>query len=260
MTPPPPRERDRTPPGWRGWLGAVMREAVRDAWAVVMPVDCAGCETPDRALCFECARSLVAVPTIHSTPQQVRVYAAVRYEAVVRRVLLAFKNQHRTDQARSLARLLAPALHRAIADTAADTAADTTAESIGGGRGEAAALIVAVPTSKRAFRSRGYDPLKLVLAAAGIRHQPILRAVKKTSSQKHLGAQQRAINVQGAFVATRWLGSTRVIIVDDVLTTGATIDEAARAISAAGGTVIAAATIGFTPRTGASRDFASGED
>ncbi|TQO20798.1 putative amidophosphoribosyltransferase [Rhodoglobus vestalii] len=233
-----------------------MREAVRDAWAVVMPVECAGCETPDRALCPECARSLVAVPTIHSTPQHVRVYAAVRYEAVVRRVLLAFKNQHRTDQARSLARLLAPALHRAIADTTADT----NAESIGGGRGEAAALIVAVPTSKRAFRSRGYDPLKLVLGAAGIRHQPILRAVKKTASQKHLGAQQRAINVQGAFVATRWLGSTRVIIVDDVLTTGATIDEAARAISAAGGTVIAAATIGFTPRTGASRDFASGED
>ncbi|WP_141991058.1 ComF family protein [Rhodoglobus vestalii] len=256
MTPPPPRERDRTPRGWHGWLGVVMREAVRDAWAVVMPVECAGCETPDRALCPECARSLVAVPTIHSTPQHVRVYAAVRYEAVVRRVLLAFKNQHRTDQARSLARLLAPALHRAIADTTADT----NAESIGGGRGEAAALIVAVPTSKRAFRSRGYDPLKLVLGAAGIRHQPILRAVKKTASQKHLGAQQRAINVQGAFVATRWLGSTRVIIVDDVLTTGATIDEAARAISAAGGTVIAAATIGFTPRTGASRDFASGED
>ena len=230
----------------RGWAAAV-REAVKDAWAVVMPVECAGCQSPDRALCQECARSLVASPTIHSTPQHVRVYAALRYEGPVRRVLLAFKNQHRTDQAGPLSRPLLCALRMAL-----------ETQNLVGVAGNPL-QIVAVPTSKRAFRTRGYHPILLVLRAAGVGHARALRVAKETTSQKKLGAQERAINVRGAFSATRWLGATSVIIVDDVLTTGATIDEAARAISAAGGTVIAAVTIGFTPRTGAARDNASGE-
>jgi len=226
----------------------MVRDALRDAWAVLIPVECAGCQSHDRALCGECARSLLAAPTIHSTPRRVRVYAALRYEGPARRVLLAFKNHHRTDQARPLSEALVSALQRSLAESLLPATA--------GGQ----VLIVAVPSSKRAFRTRGYHPMSLVLRAAGIRHERVLRTTKVTASQKLLGAQQRALNVQGAFAATRWLGATSVIIVDDVLTTGATIDEATRAISDAGGTVIAAATIGFTPRTGAARDIASGED
>ncbi|WP_343926660.1 ComF family protein [Rhodoglobus aureus] len=229
------------------WLTETVREALRDAWAVLMPVECAGCQSHDRALCHECARSLVAEPTIHSTPQHVRVYAALRYEGPVRRVLLAFKNQHRTDQARPLSLAFLSALRMAL----------DMPDAVGVDGGPV--QIVAVPTSKRAYRTRGYYPVSLVLRAAGIGHARVLRVAKETRSQKLLGAQQRAANVHGAFVATRWLGASRVIIADDVLTTGATIDEAARAISAAGGTVIAAVTIGFTPRTGAARDIASSE-
>lgn len=227
---------------------ASARESVRDAWAVLMPVECAGCQSYDRALCAECARSLIAAPTIQSTPQHVRVYAALRYEGTVRRVLLAFKNHHRTDQARPLSRALLVALRMALDDLSAVN------EQAGG-----PIQIVAVPTSKRAFRTRGYHPIAAVLRASGISHVRALRVAKETGSQKLLNASQRAINVHGVFAATRWLGATRVIIVDDVLTTGATIDEAMRAISAAGGTVIAAVTIGFTPRTGAARDIASSE-
>ena len=222
-------------------------DAVLDAWAVLMPVECAGCQSPDRGLCRECARCLIATPSVHSTPQRVRVYAGASYEGPVRRVILAFKNQHRTDQARPLSEALLSALRRALADVSIEGAARDPV------------VIVAVPTSTRAFRIRGYHPMSLVLRTAGIRNARVLRAAKETASQKLLDAQQRAVNVQGAFVATRWLGGSQFIIVDDVLTTGATIDEAARAISAAGGTVIAAATIGFTPRIGASRDIASGE-
>ena len=166
----------------------------------------------------------------------------------MRRVLLAFKNQHRTDQARPLSLALLSALRMAL-----------DAPRAAGGADGGPVQIVAVPTSKRAFRTRGYHPVSLVLRAAGVGHARVLRVAKETTSQKLLGAQQRATNVQGAFIATRWLGATNVIIVDDVLTTGATIDEAVRAISAAGGTVISAVTIGFTPRTGAARDIASGE-
>ncbi|MBH0053605.1 ComF family protein [Salinibacterium sp. SWN139] len=229
-----------------GW-GALVRDALRDALALILPVECAGCQRHDRALCGECARSLVAHTSIHSTPQHLRVYAALRYEDRVRRVLLAFKNHHRTDIARPLSGALLAALRRALSESA----------TVGGLSGPIE--IVAVPSSTKAFRTRGYHPVQLVLKAAGIRHARALRVAQKTRSQKLLSAEERAANVKGAFIAVRSLAGTRVIIVDDVLTTGATLDEAARAISAAGGTVIAAATIGFTPRTLTVRDIASGE-
>lgn len=229
------------------WLLAAVRTALHDAWAMLMPVECAGCEERDRPLCSECAHSLVPAPTVHATPRQVRVFAALRYDGRMRRVLLAFKDQHRTDQARPLAGALIPALRMAINESQATLGMSWPP------------LVVAVPSSKRAFRIRGYHPMALVLRSAGVRHERVLRVTKNTGSQKLLSAEQRATNVHGVFVATRWLGSAPVIIVDDILTTGATIDEAARAISAAGGTVVAAATIGFTPRIGAVRDNASGE-
>lgn len=243
MTPPQQPQNDSVAPGWR----AAILEALRDAWGLLMPVECAGCDIHDRALCSECARSLVAQPSLHSTPQHLAVYCALPYEGRLRRVLLAFKNQHRTDLSRPLANALMPALTRAIEKS---QVAGWPATSLD---------IVAVPSGRRAFRVRGYHPMALVLRAAGVRHARVLRVAQETQSQKLLSAEQRALNVQGAFVSTRSLAGIRVIIVDDVLTTGATIDEAARAIFAAGGTVVGAATIGFTPRTLTVRDIASGE-
>ncbi|MBH0098549.1 ComF family protein [Salinibacterium sp. NSLL150] len=233
----------REPIGW----SVLVREALRDALALILPVECAGCQRPDRALCDECARSLVSHTSIHSTPQHLRVYAALRYEDRVRRVLLAFKNHHRTDLARPLSVALLSALRRALSESTAPGGASGPIE------------IIAVPSSKTAMRTRGYHPVGLVLKTAGVRHARALRVAQKTRSQKMLSAEERAVNVKGAFISVRSLAGSRVIIVDDVLTTGATLDEAARAISAAGGTVIAAATMGFTPRTLAVRDIASGE-
>ncbi|MBH0008786.1 ComF family protein [Salinibacterium sp. SWN1162] len=231
----------------RAWWHGALIDALRDAWALLMPVECAGCERVDRALCDECARRLVAQPSIHSTPQHLAVHYALRYEGRARRVLLAFKNHHRTDLARALSTSFLPALLQAI-DAASSS--DPATHPV---------QIVAVPSSRGAFRTRGYHPMALILRAAGVRHARVLRVAQETRSQKLLSAQQRADNVHGAFIATHSLAGIRVIIVDDVLTTGATIDEAARAISAAGATVVGAATIGFTPRKLTVRDIASGE-
>ena len=247
-------DRGMTPPqqphdGLRAsWWHKLLRDALRDAWALFMPVECAGCEEVDRGLCDECAFGLIAQPRIHGTPQHLAVHYAVRYEGPVRRVLLAFKNHHRTDLARPLAKAFMPALLRAVAAAEEGVSPAKPLE------------VVAVPSSRHAFRTRGYQPMKLVLRAAGIRHARVLRVAQEIHSQKLLNAQQRESNVHGAFIATRSLVGIRVIIVDDVLTTGATIDEAARAVRAAGGTVVGAATIGFTPRLLTVRDFASGED
>lgn len=223
-----------------------LREALLDAWALIMPVECAGCGEPDRALCAACAVHLLPLPTRRVTPGGLPVVTALRYEEVVRRVILSFKEQHRTDAATALAgplnaALLRAALLRAVPSTC-------TVE------------FATVPTSRAAYRRRGYDPVVLLLHRAGHRPTRVLKVVRRTSAQKVLGVAERAANLRGAFAATRPLAGRTFLLVDDILTTGATLDEAARAISEAGGRVLGAAILAFTPRLFAFRDNAQAED
>jgi predicted amidophosphoribosyltransferase len=174
-------------------------------------------------------------------PAAVRVYTALRYERVVRRVILQLKEHGRTDAAIALSAPLAAAIAAAL-----DAAP--------------AAALVPIPPSRAAYRRRGYDPVRLLLRSAGLRPERLLARGRRTGIQKSLGVEERAQNLRGAFVAVRHLEGRRVILVDDVLTTGATLGEAARAIRAAGGEVCGAATLAYTPRLWPIRDIASVED
>lgn len=218
----------------------MIRDAFRDAWAVLFPVECAGCGADDRSLCAECRRALIPDVTPRVGPDGLRVFTALRYETAVRRVILAYKEQGRTDVAAALAAPLAAA----VAATC----------------GSAPATLVPVPTSRGAFRRRGYDPVRLLLRKAGLRHEPLLAAARGTGIQKRLSVEERAENLCGAYVARRHLHGLRVVLIDDVLTSGATLGEAARAIRAAGGEVVGAATLAFTPRLLPFRDKSPGED
>jgi len=217
------------------------RNALLDALGILLPVDCAGCSAPDRGLCAECAAALVPDPTVRAVGA-VRVWTGVRYELVARRVILALKEEGRTDVARALARPLAAALQRARAEAGAS------------------AELVAVPTSRAAYRRRGYDPVRLLLRRAGHDAAPVLRVARRSRDQKSLGVAERAENRAGAFVATRRLDGRTFVVVDDVLTTGATLADAVRAIEAAGGAVVGAATLAFTPRLHPFRDFPTGQE
>ncbi len=217
-------------------IWATVHGALQDAWAVLFPVACAGCQAADRSVCAECCAALVPNVTLRSVGG-LRVWTAVLYEGRVRSVILSYKEQGRTDAAAALSRPLATAIAAA--------------------RGAApAAALVCVPTSRAAFRRRGYDPVALLLRRAGLRTLPVLRSTGRSApAQKLLGVQERAANRAGAFVARRPLTGTPVILVDDVLTTGATLAEASRAVAEAGGVVVGAATLAFTVRLLPFRDI-----
>ena len=218
-----------------------LRDALRDAWAVLFPVECAGCGAPDRGLCGECSAALSPLPTPRLGPGGLRVVTALGYEGRVRRVILALKELGRTDVATHLAAPLSAAISRARDK-------------------HPHAELALVPTSVGAFRRRGYDPVLLVVRRIGHRPARVLVPRRRTSRQKTLGVADRAANLRGAMVATRRLEGRTFVLVDDVLTTGATLGEAARAIQAAGGEVIGAATLAFTKRLLPSRDNHSEED
>ena len=112
----------------------------------------------------------------------------------------------------------------------------------GGGAGEGAQpLVVPVPTTRRRERVRGYNQARLlareVAEAAGL---PLVDALERPGgrTQVRLGPQARRANVRGTFHPAPTLGSRiegrKVILVDDVLTTGATALSAAETLSGAG--------------------------
>jgi ComF family protein len=155
------------------------------------------------------------------------VFTALRYEGVVRRTVIALKESGRTDVAKALSVPFAAAMSRAwVPDTE----------------------FLSVPTSRSAWRRRGYDPVALLAKRAGVKRVNVLRHARATASQKTLGSDQRASNLHGAMVSRMPLHGRRFVLIDDVVTTGATLAEAARAITSAGGEVVGRAALAFTPR------------
>ncbi|MEO8095149.1 MAG: phosphoribosyltransferase family protein [Pseudolysinimonas sp.] len=218
-----------------------LRAALLDALALLSPVECAGCGADDRSLCADCRGALAADVTQRFTGG-LRVHSALEYGGRARRVILAFKEQERTDVAAALALPFAAALRAALA-----------AAALG-------AELALVPTSRAAWRRRGYDPVLTLVRRAGGAPSRVLLPARASRAQKSLGLAARAANRSGAFVAARPLTSRRFVIVDDILTSGATLEEAARAVSAAGGEVVGGATLAFTTRLLAFRDIGAEQD
>ena len=204
------------------------REAVLDALAWVLPAECAGCGAPDRVLCDACRARLVSDPVI-TTLGGVVVVAGAPYAGTVQRVVLALK-AGRTPAASALATLLASALARAA------PAADVE--------------LAPVPSTRAAFRRRGFDPVLLLLARIGARPSRVLRPARAHRIQKGLGRAERQQNLRGVHRARYPLHGRRFLLVDDVVTTGATLADAARAIREAGGEVVGAIALAATPRRG----------
>jgi ComF family protein len=101
-------------------------------------------------------------------------------------------------------------------------------------------VIVPVPTTRERVRRRGYNQAELLADEVGCRLRVAVRDALERSrsgaSQTSLRPDERVENVRGVFHCARpaWVEGAEVILVDDVLTTGATAAEAARTLHAAG--------------------------
>ncbi|MGM1028417.1 MAG: ComF family protein [Actinomycetota bacterium] len=206
-----------------------VRSALREAASVLWPVECAGCGAPDVPVCEACAAALRG-PLVRESLDGVPLIAAAPYEGVVRSLVAACKERG----GRAEARALGAGLARAVAAAPA-------------------AALVRVPSSRGGMRRRGFDPVALVVRGAGLRAVP-LRRVGADGAQKQRSAAARATAAHGSLrlsarAATTLVGRP-VVVVDDVITSGATARDAVRAVRAAGGRPVAIAAVARTPKRG----------
>lgn len=208
-----------------------VRAACADALALLLPVSCAGCDEPDVGLCERCMLALAPAPRRQVIPSDgggLTVWSGLAFEGVPARVLRAIKEDGRTG----LAHALAPALAAAVARA-----------GVGG------VVLVPLPTSRAAYRRRGFRVPDLLLRRAGWPPTRLLRHARRTGDQRGLGREARRRNVDGSLAVRPGAAQgLRVLLVDDVVTTGATLAEAARALRSAGAEVVGAVTVAATPR------------
>jgi predicted amidophosphoribosyltransferase len=240
-------------------------EAIRGVLAalvdLVLPQTCVSCDTPGRVLCADCGGSLAGrgrlvwpTPTPSGLPPP---YAVSEYAGVARAVILA----HKEDGCFALATPLGAALAASVQMAAAATVADPAKPA-------QPLVLVPVPSRPAAIRARGHDPVLRIGQAAvrtlrrdGIdaRIESVLAVRRRTADQAGLSSVQRAANVANAMTVRARAEVNRLavagrgtfplrssVLIDDVITTGATLAEAARALRAAGAEVPAAAVVAAT--------------
>ncbi|MGW4896937.1 ComF family protein [Kitasatospora sp. NPDC004240] len=205
---------------------------------LLLPAPCAGCRTGRSQLCPACLEELEQAPPVPTALPW--VHAAARYADPVRGLLLA----HKERGALRLAAPLGEALARAVRS------------SLGPRAGYAPLLLVPVPSARSAVRARGHDPTARLAGAAAraLRRQgldaraaPLLRHTRPVADQSGLRAAERARNLHHALAvpprARQRLAGRQAVPVDDLVTTGASLAEAARALAEAGSPPSAGAAV-----------------
>jgi predicted amidophosphoribosyltransferase len=182
---------------------------------IVFPSQCLACGKKPKPLCEDCTPTF----SVHEEPE--KLFYAGPLDEQLMLILGALKDKNRTSLIKPLANGLKPALSDAIATCNPD-------------------FLVCPPSSKKNFRKRGFNPALMLFRAAnqtglrvtdralGLRYQPL--------DQRGLHTGERERNVAQLYESRTRAG--RVLLVDDVTTTGATLKSARKALEDSGAEVV----------------------
>lgn len=196
---------------------------------MLLPSSCAECDKPPSVYCLECLNRRLGqarqVQRLH-----LKGTSLTELDEGMSRALSAFKEKNQFAVAKVLIEGLLPVDFRVDAD-----------------------LVVAAPSKSSSFAKRGFVPADLVAArvAKRLRLQHLPRALRITGQvqdQASLTERQRGENLVGSMRGVMALRGRRVLLVDDIVTTGSTLIEVERAVIAAGGESVGFLTIAETVR------------
>lgn len=201
-----------------------MGNVVAQVGELLLPRACAGCRRPGALLCASCRVGLAAPPqrVFPNSGPHVPVFALGPYADPHRSVVLAMKERNHLAVRRYVGAVLESALEYLEA------------------RGDipSGAVLVPAPTRARSARARGGDPVEQVCRASGRPVAPVLALDPRAADQSGLDEAARRANLAGR-VRLTGAPSGRVVVVDDVVTTGATL-QASTAILVSHGVDVAA--------------------
>jgi ComF family protein len=182
----------------------------------------------DGAVCDSCWSTIPArrASVFHVSPSIARGGAIGPYEGTLREIIHSLKYEGRRSVAPRLARLMA---------------------AYGGDLLAGADLVVPVPLHTKRLRERGFNQAEDLARGLGLPLSRALRRIRKTRPQVELPATTRQLNVRGAFALTgrpgrRPLSGATIVLVDDVTTTGMTLEACAVVLLAAGAHEVRALT------------------
>ena len=203
---------------------------------LILPLECGGCGAPSTRWCATCAATLdVRTDEPHLvTPRidpGVAVFSLGRYAGPRRQAIVAFKEHGRRDLVGPFARALALGIHHLETWGILD----------------APFTVVPAPTRASAARRRGGDPVTRVARAATGQHPAIgVRAALRTRAMVRdsvgLTIADRERNLSGRIKIIKPV-SGDVLLIDDIVTTGATVREAVRVLTGSGANVTAVLTL-----------------
>lgn len=222
-----------------------MNKWVRGFLQLVYPRRCCYCRRvirPDRTACTACAEKIpVMYPplcdicgrsedrcTCRKKPRAfARCVTPLVYEGIAHRAIGWLKNEGDVSAVESMAEEMTEVIRREYGGIPFD-------------------VIIPVPLYPADEKARSFNPAMLLAEELsrrmGIPAAPLLRKVQKTTPQKELTAARRAGNLLGAFDAAPEVFGRICLLVDDVITTGATLDECAKMLKIAGAREVYAVT------------------
>jgi competence protein ComFC len=178
-------------------------------------VRCYGCSAPGSWLCSTCRDSLIPTGEGETIPGIARIHSAWRYEGAARNLILALKLRAERSAALPLAGSLFDVIQR---------------------DGTGAGVVTWVPARRKDRRVRGFDHAELIArtlsARLGLPAAPLLARTSTRQDQAGLTRVERKRNLLGAFQAAAV--KENVLLVDDLITTGATAEACGRALTSAG--------------------------
>ena len=115
-------------------------------------------------------------------------------------------------------------------------------------------VVVPIPLNKRRMRSRGFNQSEIIAKILSKKFDlkmniKLLKRVKNTNTQIGMNREERVKNIKDAFLANNSVMDLKILLVDDVCTTGATLIEASRALYKAGVLEVKCFTLAKTPKT-----------
>jgi ComF family protein len=194
---------------------------------IFIPGTCLVCGKLFERICSECSNELGLDPRLVFRKNLIG-FAAASYTEPVRLVLRSFKELGESSLGSFLAMRLKPLLNCFS---------------------ETPTCLVPVPSNFTSLRERGFNPAEVIArelarGVAGINYQNLLMRTRQTQDQSRLSPSQRAQNQLNSMIAR--VGSERVIVIDDVITTGSTIQTATETLENAGHKVIGFLTFAET--------------